>query len=117
MIKSNQALSDKIDLLHNLQMRLCKRRSNMPFTIEGNWVPEKVPIQKPRHPVKVVKEKRGSSLVTLILNLPLSPEELKKLCSTLKQRLGCGGAVKDNHIELQGDQVQAVQDYLKKHKT
>ncbi|WP_068470907.1 translation initiation factor [Candidatus Protochlamydia phocaeensis] len=85
----------------------------MPFTIGGEWIPENLPPSKPKHPIKVVKEKRGSSLVTLLLNLPLEIEDLKHLCSTLKQRLGCGGAVKENHIELQGDKVQAAKDYLK----
>lgn len=85
----------------------------MPFTIGGEWIPEPTPVTKPKHPVKVVKEKRGSSLVTVILNLPLSLNELKQLCSALKQRLGCGGSVKDNHIELQGDKVQAAKDFLK----
>ncbi len=88
----------------------------MPFTIGGEWIPEEVKPIKPKHPVKVIKEKRGSSLVTLILNLPGDAEKLKQLCSILKQRLGCGGSVKEGKIELQGDKVELVKDYLKKEK-
>lgn len=88
----------------------------MPFTIGGEWIPEPQPVVKPKHPVKVVKEKRGSSIVTVLLNLPLTPDELKQLCSTLKHRLGCGGSVKSNQIELQGDKVQVVKDFLKEQK-
>lgn len=83
----------------------------MPFTIGGEWIPESPP--KPKHPIKVIKEKRRSSFVTVILNVPLEEPQLKSLCSTLKQRLGCGGSVKEGHIELQGDQVEVVKDYLK----
>jgi len=82
----------------------------MPFTISGEWIPE--PSPKPKHPVKIIKEKRRGSHVTLILNLPMEQAQLKALCSTLKQRLGCGGAVKEGAIELQGDQVQNVKAYL-----
>lgn len=85
----------------------------MPFNIAGDWIPEKESIKKPSHPVKVIKEKRGQSIVTLILNLPYSESELKTLCSKLKQQFGCGGAVKDEKIELQGDKVDQVREYLK----
>lgn len=83
----------------------------MPFTIGGEWIPE--PSSKPKQPVKIVKEKRRSSFVTVILNLPLRDTELKNLCSQLKQQLGCGGSVKEGRIELQGDQVDAVKSQLK----
>ncbi|WP_052354695.1 translation initiation factor [Candidatus Protochlamydia sp. R18] len=89
----------------------------MPFTIGGEWIPEPMPAIKSKLPIKVIKEKRGSSIVTIILNLPLQTEELKFLCSTLKQKFGCGGAVKSNQIELQGDNVQRVKDHLKQKKS
>lgn len=85
----------------------------MPFTIGGEWIPDQPPA-KPKLPIKIIKEKRGSSLVTLIVNLPLPPEELKNLCSTLKKQLGCGGSIKGDHIELQGDKIEGVKDYLQK---
>lgn len=86
----------------------------MPFTIGGEWVPEKENKPKPKHPVKVIKERRGNAIVTCILNLPYDPKELKDLCSTLKQRFGCGGNFKDEVIELQGDKVAEVKAFLKK---
>lgn len=84
----------------------------MPFTIGGEWFPEPSP-SKPKHPIKVVKEKRRSSFVTLILHLSEDGAQLKSMCSTLKQKLGCGGSVKEGQIELQGDQVQHVKSYLR----
>lgn len=83
----------------------------MPFTIGGEWVASPTPESK--QPVKVLKEKRRSSYVTLVLHLKQDEAQLKSMCSTLKQRLGCGGSVKEGRIELQGDQVQFVKAYLK----
>ncbi len=83
----------------------------MPFTIGGEWIP--LPSSQPEKAVKIVKEKRRSSYVTLILHLPYDDSLLKNLCSTLKQRLRCGGSIKEGRVELQGDQVQHVKAYLK----
>lgn len=84
----------------------------MPFTIGGDWIPEPViPVNKP--PVKVVKEKRRGSFVTIILNLTQDSTELKQTCSALKQRFACGGSVKGEQIELQGDQTEQVKNYLR----
>ncbi|MBA2369576.1 MAG: translation initiation factor [Candidatus Protochlamydia sp.] len=85
----------------------------MPFTIGGEWVPDQAP-KKPKLPIKITKEKRGSSLVTLILYLPFSSDELLNLCSALKKQLGCGGSVKGDSIELQGDKIEGIKNYLKK---
>lgn len=83
----------------------------MPFTIGGEWVPESS--KKPSKPITLRKEKRRSSYVTIIMHLPNEMGELKKICSELKKELGCGGSVKEETIELQGDQVEAVKKYLK----
>lgn len=84
----------------------------MPFTIGGEWIPETTP-KANKKPVKVVKEKRRGSFVTIIMYVSEENVELKKFCSDLKQRLACGGSVKEGHIELQGDQVEAVKIQLK----
>lgn len=87
----------------------------MPFTIGGDWIEEPNSPQKAHsRPIKVLTEKRGSSIMTLILNLPLSESEIKSLCSKLKQSLGCGGTVKDDKVELQGNKVQLVKEWLQK---
>lgn len=77
----------------------------MPFTIGGEWVPEPIS-NKPQRPIKIIKEKRGKSIVTIIRNLPLDTIQLKSLCSKLKQHLACGGAIKEETIELQGDKIK-----------
>ena len=82
----------------------------MPFTISGEWIPE--PSKSVQKPIKVIKEKRRGAFVTLILNLSPEKHDLKKMCSAIKQRFGCGGSVKNETIELQGDQVASAKLYL-----
>lgn len=84
----------------------------MPFRIDGEWIPETSP-GKPLKPTKIVKEKRKGAFVTLIQNLSGDENHLKKVCSQLKQRLACGGSVKQGIIELQGDQTDLCKVYLK----
>lgn len=49
------------------------------------------------------KGRRGK-VVTLIVGLQLSPQELAELARTLRRLCGAGGAVKEGTIEVQGDQ-------------
>lgn len=51
---------------------------------------------------------RGGKTVTTISGVPLVGEELKELASVLKKRCGCGGALKDGVIEIQGDHVELL---------
>ncbi len=85
----------------------------MPFTIDGQWVPSKTAVSNtPQKPVKVRLVKRGKSILTVILNLSLPQNELAALASSLKKKLGCGGAIKDDSIEMQGDKVTLVLKHL-----
>lgn len=60
--------------------------------------------------VRVVLERkgRGGKSVSLITGVTATPAELEKLCKLLKNRLGAGGAVKDQVIEIQGDQRDKI---------
>ena len=66
--------------------------------------------QRPSHVgdgiVRILRETkgRGGKAVTVINGLPVSPEELKAIAKTLKQKCSVGGAIKDEQIEIQGDQ-------------
>lgn len=57
---------------------------------------------------------RGGKTVTTVSGVPLNEEPLKALASELKKRCGCGGALKDGVIEIQGDHVQLLLDELLK---
>ncbi|MGA2775190.1 MAG: hypothetical protein ABSE81_03920 [Candidatus Omnitrophota bacterium] len=52
--------------------------------------------------------------VTLITSLTLSEEKLLVLAKQLKSQFGIGGSVKDNIIELQGDQREKATVELRK---
>lgn len=84
----------------------------MPFTLGGDYIPNEELPPKPKGPVKVRLEKRGNATVTLILNLPLKPDALTELAAKLKRKLGCGGAVKEGVIEIQGEKVEQVKKLL-----
>jgi len=51
---------------------------------------------------------RGGKTVTTVTGVPLPPDQLKELATTLKRRCGTGGALKDGVIEIQGDHVELL---------
>lgn len=57
---------------------------------------------------------RGGKAVTVITGVPLSGEDLKALASQLKKKCGVGGALKDDNIEIQGDQRALLKIELEK---
>ena len=61
--------------------------------------------------MRQTKGRKGKG-VTLIAGLPLSPAELKTMAKSLKQKCGCGGAVKNDIIEIQGDQRDILEQEL-----
>ena len=58
--------------------------------------------------VALERKGRGGKSVSLITGVTAAPAELEKLCKLLKNRLGTGGAVKDQVIEIQGDQRDKI---------
>jgi len=56
--------------------------------------------------VHLERKGRGGKSVSLISGV--TPAELEKVCKLLKTRLGTGGAVKEQLIEIQGDQRDKV---------
>lgn len=57
------------------------------------------------------KGRKGKG-VTVISGLGLDEQQLKSLAKTLKQLCGTGGSVKDDHIEIQGDQREKLKAHL-----
>ena len=57
---------------------------------------------------------RGGKAVTLVRGLPLAGGEMKTLAKELKKKCGVGGAVKDEVIEIQGDQRELLKSELEK---
>ena len=61
--------------------------------------------------MRQTKGRKGKG-VTLINGIPLPEKELKKLAKSLKQKCGCGGAVKNGIIEIQGDHRDTLEKEL-----
>jgi len=59
------------------------------------------------------KKARRGKAVTVIEGLHLSNEMRDKLAKTLKQKFSAGGTVERDTIELQGDHVKRLMEYLK----
>jgi translation initiation factor 1 len=57
---------------------------------------------------------RGGKTVTTISGVPLAEDALKELATALKKRCGCGGALKDGVIEIQGEHVELLLEELLK---
>jgi translation initiation factor 1 len=61
--------------------------------------------------VRLVKRRFGK-LSTIIEGIDDKTINIKELAKKLKSRLACGGTVKDNNIELQGDHIEKVKKYV-----
>ena len=81
----------------------------MPITFEGNWIPT----PKVYPPIKIYKEKRKGSDLTIVKNLPLEGDDLKELVSSMKKHLATGGTIKGDCIEFQGDKLEILVKFLK----
>ena len=57
------------------------------------------------------KGRKGSG-VSVIRGLELEKDALKPLCKKLKQKCGCGGAIKEGTIELQTDDREKIRSIL-----
>ena len=64
--------------------------------------------------VKRTRAGKGGKTVTVIADLNVEKSQAKKLLKTLKRSCGSGGTIKEDIIELQGDQVKVVLEILRK---
>ncbi len=61
--------------------------------------------------MRQTKGRKGKG-VTLITGIPLTGKELKNFAKLLKQKCGCGGAVKNGIVEIQGDHRDSLEKEL-----
>jgi len=57
---------------------------------------------------------RGGKEVTVVEQLGLSAKVLDEWLKALKQSLGCGGAIEDGAMVVQGDHRERVKGWLEK---
>ncbi|PHR70494.1 MAG: translation initiation factor SUI1 [Arcobacter sp.] len=76
--------------------------------------PNKSILPKNQHQLVFTYEKRKGKPVTLVGRFYIKEEEKKAVLKLLKKKLACGGAIKDEWIELQGDVKDKIKEVLKK---
>ena len=64
--------------------------------------------------VRREKSGRGGKTVTTVRGFPkrISQDDFKRMLKGLKSRLGTGGGWRDNQMEIQGDQREAICEWL-----
>ena len=73
-----------------------------------------VPPEKQDLRVQATRAGRKGKTVTVITGFQSKHETLQALLKQLKSQCGCGGTVKDNEIEMQGEHKQKILEILKK---
>ena len=69
-------------------------------------------IPKNQHQLVFTYEKRKGKPVTLVGRFNIKEDEKKEVLKLLKKKLACGGAIKDEWIELQGDIKEKIKTVL-----
>ncbi len=91
--------------------------NNLVYSTElGRIKPTEEKTQRPKGDgiVRIQKQTSGrkGAGVSVITGVDLSDEQLKSLAAELKKRCGCGGAVKEGNIEIQGDKRDLLKQLL-----
>ena len=60
-------------------------------------------LEPSKHQLFFSKEKRKGKVVTLVGEFQMPKDKCNAILKTLKKKLGCGGAYKDNFMEFQGE--------------
>jgi translation initiation factor 1 len=78
--------------------------------------PEPLPMLDPsKQTARISKEKRKKGkMVTVIRGLPVEGNDLQGLLTQLKNSCGAGGTLKEDELEIQGDQLKRVRETLQK---
>ena len=69
-------------------------------------------IPKNQHQLVFTFEKRNGKPVTIIGKFQIEDEKIKDILRLLKMKLACGGSIKDEYIEIQGDLKDKVRVIL-----
>jgi translation initiation factor 1 len=90
--------------------RLAQTRDSLPKGIAPKAA--SVPEGPARAVVRLERKGRGGKEVTVVEQLGLRSVALEEWLKSLKQALGCGGAVEGDALVVQGDQRERVEAWL-----
>jgi len=69
-----------------------------------------VELEKSQQKIKIsIMERKFKKKVTIVEGIT---KDIKNVAKKLKEELACGGTVKDNKVELQGDHAKKVREKL-----
>ncbi len=71
-------------------------------------------IPKNQHQLVFTFEKRKGKPITLVGRFYLEDKQKKEVLKLLKKKLACGGAIKEEWIEIQGNVKEKIKDILEK---
>jgi translation initiation factor 1 len=71
-------------------------------------------IPKNQHQLVFTFEKRKGKPVTLVGKFQISEDDKKSVLKTLKKSLACGGSIKNEWIEIQGDKKEKIIEVLER---
>ena len=91
--------------------------SRLVYSTESGRIDEpKAKVERPKGDgiVRIQRQTSGrkGKGVCLISGIDVDDAELTKLAAELKKKCGCGGAVKDGIIEIQGDKRELIKSLL-----
>lgn len=91
--------------------------SRLVYSTESGRIDEpKAKVERPKGDgiVRIQRQTSGrkGKGVCLISGIDVDDAELTKLAAELKKKCGCGGAVKDGIIEIQGDKRDLIKSLL-----
>ena len=92
-------------------------KNRLVYSTDRGRIKESAPAEK-RHQgdgiVRIQRETKGrkGKGVTCVRGIEGTDSELKLLLAELKKRCGCGGALKDGVIEIQGDKRDEIKAVL-----
>ncbi len=99
-------------------------KQNLSSKLEGNSFdtkkedkkkkPKNKIIEKNQHQLVFTYEKRRGKPVTLVGRFYCEDSQKKEVLKLLKKTLACGGAIKDEWIEIQGDVKEKIKKVLSK---
>lgn len=71
----------------------------------------RIPPEQQTAKLSIEKRKKGKR-VTVVRGLPVEGNDLPDLLKRLKDRCGAGGALKEEELEIQGEQLDRVRETL-----
>lgn len=104
VLKENTMKDDNSRLVYSTETGRIKEEKSAPQRDKGDGI---VRIQRQ------TKGRKGKG-VCLVTGLDLDDTQLKLVAAELKKVCGCGGAVKDGVIEIQGDMRDKIKVHLEK---